>query len=380
MKKILIMCFSTILLNSIYSQQNPLFTDWKTPYGVPPFETIKPEHFMPAFQAGFAEEMADVWKIIRNQDEPNFENTIVAFDKRGELLRKINPVFFGITSIANNEQLQQIARELSPLRSKHNDDISLNSLLFEKIKNVYDNREKFNLNTEQNRLLENTYKSFVRNGALLPDEKQAKLRKINSELASVQLKFSQNVLAETADFKLKVSDINKLDGLTPEILEDAKSRAVKAGEPDMWYFGLDNPSVMPFLENAKNRDLRTQILNAYLQRGNNGNDKDNKENIIKIITLRMERAQLLGYRNYAEYAIEERMSANPGIVMNFLNKLWVPSLNKAKEELQDIENMMKKEKVELPVTPADWRYYATKAGENKFQLDENEIKSYFPLN
>ncbi len=380
MKKILFMSFSLILINSIYSQKNPLFTNWNTPYGVPPFETINPEHFMPAFQAGFAEEMADVWKIIRNQDEPDFENTIVAFDMRGELLRKINPVFFGITSIANNDQLQQIARELSPMRSKHNDDISLNPLLFEKIKYVYDNKGKLNLNTEQNRLLENTYKSFVRNGALLSAEKQAKLRKVNSELATVQLKFSQNVLAETADFKLKISDIKKLDGLTSEIIEDAKSRAVKAGEPDLWYFGLDNPSVMPFLENAKSRELRTQILNAYLNRGNNGNDKDNKENIKKILSLRMERSQLLGYRNYAEYAIEERMSANPDIVMNFLNKLWKPSLNKAKSELKDIEKMMKKDKVELPVTPSDWRYYATKASESKFQLNENDIKPYFPLN
>jgi peptidyl-dipeptidase Dcp len=379
MKSILNLMVFCILSVHLLSQNNPLFQDWKTPYGVPPFEQIKPEHIMPAFQAAFAEDMADVWAIIRNQEEPDFNNTILALDQKGALLRKIGPVLGGLSSVANSSELQQIARDLSPIRSKHSDDINLNPLLFERVKVVYEKRDKLNLNEEKTRLLENTYKGFIRGGADLSAEKQAKLRKINSELSSLQLKFGQNLLAETADFVLKVEDINQLKGISKEGLEEAKKRAVKAGQDNAWYFGLDNPSIMPFLESAENRDLRTEILNAYLNRGNNENDKDNKEIIKKIVTLRMERAQLMGYENYAEFAIEERMSKNPEIVMNFLNKLWLPSLQMAKTELKDIETLMKKEKFSLPVTPSDWRYFTAKTVSKKFNVDEEEVKQYFSL-
>ena len=380
MKYILFITFSISGFMQLISQNNPFFQEWKTPYGVPPFEQVKPEHFMPAFQAAFAEDMADVWSIIRNQDEPDFFNTIVALDQKGALLRKIAPVFGGLSSVANSPELQQIARDLSPIRSKHSDDINLNPLLFERVKAVYQKRDKLNLNEEEKRLLDNTYKGFIRGGADLPAEKQAKLRKINSELSALQLKFGQNLLAETADFVLNVKDINLLKGVSEEVLEEAKKRAVKAGKENEWHFGLDNPSIMPFLETAQNRDLRIEILNAYLNRCNNNNDKDNKEIIKKIITLRLERAQLMGYENFAQFAIEERMSKNPDIVMEFLNKLWSPSLEIAKNELADIEAMMKKDKVSLPAIQADWRYYSAKAAGKKFNIDEEEVKQYFSLN
>jgi peptidyl-dipeptidase Dcp len=379
MKYLFFFTFSIIGLMQLNSQINPLFQEWKTPYGVPPFEQVKPEHIMPAFQAAFAEDMADVWAIIRNQEEPDFNNTIVALDQKGALLRKIGPVFGGLSSVANSPELQQIARDLSPIRSKHNDDINLNPLLFERVKAVYQKRDKLNLNEEEMRLLDNTYKGFIRGGAGLPAEKQAKLRKINSELSALQLKFGQNLLAETADFILKVEDINLLKGISKEGLDEAKKRAVKTGNENAWFFGLDNSSIMPFLETAENRELRTQILKAYLNRGNNNNEKDNKEIIEKIVALRMDRAQLMGYENYAEFAIEERMSKNPDIVMDFLNKLWSPSLEMAKNELKDIEILMKKDKVSLPVTPADWRYYSAKTASKKFNIDEEEVKQYFSL-
>ena len=373
---IIVFCFYSMQL---ISQSNPLFQEWKTPFGVPPFEQIKPEHIMPAFLAAFAEEMADVWSIIRNPEAPDFQNTIIALDKKGALLNKISPVFGGLSGVANSPEFQQIARELSPLRSRHNDDINLNPLLFQRVKAVYEQKDKLNLSIEEARLLENTYKGFVRGGADLSPENQAKLRKINSELSALQLKFSQNLLAETADFILKVEDVNQLTGVSKVGLDDAKMRAVKAGNENAWYFGLDNPSIMPFLESADNRDLRAQILNAYLNRGNNDNDKDNKEIVKKIVSLRLERAQLLGYNNFAEFAIEERMSKNPGIVMEFLTKLWIPSLKMAKSEIADIEIVMNKEKVSLPVTPADWRYFTAKAAKKKFNIDDEEVKQYFAL-
>jgi peptidyl-dipeptidase Dcp len=362
-----------------FSQDNPFFKEWTTPFGVPPFNEIKIEHFWPAFQAAMAEEMAQVWAIIRNPDAPTFENTIVALDNSGDLMRKVSPVFSGLTSVNNNTELQQLAQKLSPVMSRHRDDISLNPELFKRVKAVYAQKDRLNLNVEQMKLLDNTYKRFVRGGADLSPDKQEQLRNINSELAALQLSFSQNLLAETADFWLAESDKTKLTGLTDAMLSEAKSRAQKANDANAYYFGLDNPSIMPFLENADNRALRTELLNAYLARGNRNNAKDNKENLKKIVTLRLERAKLMGFDNFAQMAIEERMSKDPETVMAFLNKLWTPSLDMAKSELADIEKMMRKANVALPSTPADWRYFFNKSKQQKYSIDMEEIRQYFPL-
>ena len=379
MKSLLTVSIAASLSLPGFSQDNPFFKNWNTPYGVPPFNEIKIEHFWPAYQAGMAEEMAQIWDIIRNPEAPTFENTIVAMDKSGDLLRKVTPVFSGLSSVNNNPELQKIARDISPVMSKHRDDISLNPELFKRVKAVYAQRDRLKLDVEQMKLLENTYLRFVRGGADLPADKQEQLRKVNSELATLQLSFSQNLLAETAAFRLKVDDKSKLTGLTDAMLAEAQSRAQKANDPDKYYFGLDNPSIMPFLENADNRELRTQILNAYLSRANYNNERDNKEIIRKIVTLRLERAKIMGYENFAQMAIEERMSKNPEIVMTFLNKLWTPSLNMAKSELNDIEKMMKRSNVPLPSTPADWRYFFNKSKLQKYNINQEEIRQYFPL-
>ena len=373
--------FATFLFLSVqsFSQDNPFFKEWNTPFGVPPFNEIKIEHFMPAYQAGMAEEAAQIWAIIRNPAAPSFENTIVAMDQAGELLRKVTPVFSGLTSVCNNTELQKLAQQLSPLSSKHRDDINLNPLLFQRVKAVYAQKERLNLNVEQAKLLENTYRRFVRSGADLPADKQEQLRKINSDLAALQLTFSQNLLAETAAYTLKVTDKSRLTGLTEAMLADAQSRAQKANDPNAYYFGLDNPSIMPFLGSAADRAYRTEILNAYLTRANHNNNRDNKEIIKKIVALRLERAKIMGYKNFAEMSIEERMSKDPETVMAFLNKLWAPSLSMAKNELKDIEASMKKQKVALPSTPADWRYFFDKAKQQKFNINQEEIRQYFPL-
>ncbi|MDR2586173.1 MAG: M3 family metallopeptidase [Prevotellaceae bacterium] len=379
MKKLLTLSLAILMGMQCFSQENPFFREWNTPFGAPPFDEIKIEHFMPAFLAGMAEESAEIWAIIRNPQAPDFENTIVAMDKSGELLRKVSPVFGGQSSVYNNPELQKIAQQLSPISSKHRDDISLNPELFKRVKAVYAQKDELNLNIEQMKLLENTYRRFVRSGADLSPEKQEQLRKINSELASLQLTFSQNLLAETATFTLKVDDKSRLSGLSEAMLSEALSRAKRANEPNSYFFGLDNPSIMPFLENANDRDLRTQMINAYLTRANHNNNKDNKEIIKKLVTLRLERAKVMGYTNFAEMSIEDRMSKDPETVMAFLNKLWTPSLSMAKSELKDIEAMMKRQKVALPSSPADWRYFFSKSKQQKYSINQEEIRQYFTL-
>jgi len=379
MKPFFLIIFSFFINLQVFSQENPFFRDWVTPYGVPPFDEINIEHFMPAYQAGMAEEMAQIWAIIRNPESPTFENTIVAMDKSGELLRKVMPVFSGISSVNNTPELQVLARQFSPMLSKHRDDINLNPDLFLRVKAIYEQKESLILNIEQQKLLENTYRQFVRSGADLPQDKQEQLRKLNSEISALQLNFSQNLLAETADFTLKITDRSRLSGLSDAMLAEAQSRAQKANEHDTYFFGLDNPSIMPFLQSADDREYRTKMLSAYLNRGNRNNEKDNKDIIKKLIALRLERAKLLGYANFAELAIEDRMSKDPETVMAFLNKMWVPSLKMAKNELIDIEKMMKKQKLSPPATPADWRYFFNLSKQTKFNINQEEICQYFKM-
>jgi peptidyl-dipeptidase Dcp len=379
MKPLYPFMITIVLCLQSFSQDNPFFKEWNTPYGVPPFDEIKVEHFMPAYQAGMAEEMAQIWTIIRNQNAPTFENTIVAMDRSGELLRKVMPVFSGISSVNNSTQLQALARQFSPMLSKHRDDISLNPELFKRVKAVYTQKDQLNLNVEQMKLLENTYRRFIRNGADLPPEKQEKLREINSEISALQLQFSQNLLFETADYKLIIRDKSRLSGLSEAMVMDAKTRARQVEDMNAFYFGLDNPSIMPFLQNADDREYRTEILNAYLSRGNRDNEQDNKENIKKLVALRLERAKLMGYENFALMAIEDRMSKDPETVMTFLNKMWAPALIMAKNELNDIEKMMKKQGVALPSTPADWRYFFNKSKQAKYNIDQEEISQYFQV-
>jgi len=379
MKKLLTFTIAAFMALQGFSNDNPFFKEWTTPFGVPPFNEIKLEHFMPAYQAAMAEEAAEIWAIIRNPEPPTFENTIVAMDRSGALLRKVTPVFGGLSSVANSPEMQRLARQFSPIMSKHRDDINLNPLLFERVKAVYAQKDRLNLNQEQMKLLENTYRRFVRNGAELSPEKQEQLRKINSELSAVQLQFNQNVLAETANYTLKVTDRNRLKGLTPAQLDDAQSRAKRSGDVNAFFFGLDNPSIMPFLESANDRALRTEILDAFLNRCNHNNEFNNKENVRKIVTLRLERAKLFGYNNYSEMAIEDRMSRNPETVMNFMNSVWTPARNTALRELADIEAEMRRERVSLPSTAADWRHFQSKARQRKFSLNPEEVREYFQL-
>ncbi|MDH6534472.1 M3 family peptidase [Parabacteroides sp. 52] len=360
------------------TQGNPFLSDYTTPYGVPPFEEIKMEHYKPAFLQGMEEEVKEIEAICNNPEEPTFENTIVAMDQSGKLLNKVRIVFGGQSGANTNAEMEALSREMSPLFSKHGDDIRLNPVLFARVKAVYDKKEGLGLNKEEAKLLEETYKSFVRGGANLSAEDQAKLRELNSEIAMLQLKFGQNMLKETVDFKLVIEKEEDLSGLPESLIANA-AEAAKADSLEGWLFTLHNPSVMPFLQYADNRDLREKIFKGYIMRGNNNNEADNKQIVRELVAKRLEKSHLLGYDTYAAFALEDRMAKKAENVYDLLNELWAPALLKAKEELADIQIEIRKEGKSFEAEAWDWRYYFEKAKKAKFNLDENQIRPYLKL-
>jgi peptidyl-dipeptidase Dcp len=359
---------------------NPFFSEFNTPFGVPPFNLIKAEHYKPAFEEGFKQHKAEIEAIINNKEKPTFENTIVAFDQAGQLLTKVSNVFFNLTSANTNDTLDQIESEIGPILSKHYDEIYMNPKLFKRVNAVWEEKEKLNLNEEQLKLLEKIYKAFVRNGAKLNDKDKAKLSEINQEISKLTIKFGQNNLAEINEYKLVVEDKNQLKGLPEELIYAAAEEAKAAGMEGKWIFTLQNPSVMPFLQYAENRELREKIWTALKNKGNNNNKNDNKEIITKLVNLRLQKAKLLGYETYAHYVLEEQMAKKPENVYKLLTDLWEPALQVAKAEAKELQEMMKKDGIKDKLQPYDWRYYAEKVRKQKYNLDEQELKPYFSLN
>lgn len=384
MKKVILFLMIAFSLNA-FSQtnvsitDNPLLSPYDTPYGVPPFDIIKTEHYLPAFREGIKEQENIIKQITSNSEEPTFENTMEALEFSDLLLSKVSGVFYNLTSANTNDEIQKIAREIAPELSAHRDNIKLNKELFARIKVLYDKREQLNLNTEQMRLLEETYKDFAKGGIGLSEEKQERLREINSEISVLRLTFGENLLAETNGFKLVIDNESDLEGLTPALIDAAYSAGKKAGMEGKWIFTLHNPSIMPFLQYSAKRELREKILKAYINRCNNGKDKDNNEIIVKIINLRIEKAQLLGYKNYAEFVLEDNMAKNPENVMTFLDKLWTPTLEKAKTEANELQALIDAEGENFKLEPWDWRYYAEKVRKEKYDLDDEMLKPYFEL-
>ena len=372
-------CSSPEKKSEILAPGDILLTEFTTPFGVPPFDKIELDDYMPAFKEAIAQQQKEVDDIVGQTAAPDFENTIVALDQSGSLLRKVNAVFSGLNSANTNDEMQALSRELSPLLSKNSDDIRLNKDLFARVKTVYDNRESLNLNKEQKKLLEETYKSFVRGGANLDAEQQARLRELNSEISMLQLTFGQNMLKETNAFQLVIENKDDLAGLPESLILNAEVAARAAGLEGKWLFTLHNPSVMPFLQYADNRALREKIFKGYINRGNNGNDADNKDVVLKLVTLRLEKAKLMGYDDYASFVLEDRMAKTSDKVYALLGEIWKPALGKAKEELADINAEIKKEGGNFEAEGWDWRYYFEKAKKAKFDLDENQVRPYLKL-
>jgi peptidyl-dipeptidase Dcp len=357
---------------------NPFFSEFNTPFNIPPFEKIMARHYMPAFEKGIADGRKEIEKIIKNREEPNFKNTIEALDKSGDLLTTVSLVFYGQANANTNDSLQAIEVEVSPKLSAYNDEIRLNPDLFKKIKYVYDNQAKYNLDSEQQYILENLYKSFVRNGANLNRQDQDTLKKINQELSVLTVKYSQNVLDETNDYKLFVEE-KDLKGLPESVISAAADVAKAAGQEGKWAFTTQRPSIFPFMTYSPNRDMRRTIYNAYINRGNNGNEFDNNKLLADIVKLRAERAQLLGYKTHASIILEPRMARVPENVFNLLDDLWVRALPVAKNEVKEMQKIIDREGGKFKLEPSDWWYYAEKLRKQKYDLDDNELRPYFKL-
>ncbi len=361
------------------TEENPFFSAYGTPFETAAFDKIKNEHFMPAFLQGMKVHEEEIAAIVANPQLPDFENTIVAYDRGGDLLVSVSNVFYNLTSANTNEELQAIAKEVSPLLTSHYDNILLNAKLFQRIKTVYDQKSQLSLTTEQSTLLDKTYKQFARGGANLPEEKQAELREINKELSLLSLQFGDNMLAETNAFKLIIDNPDDLAGL-PQFVRDAAAAAAKEDSLNgKWLITLHSPSRIPFLQFSAKRELREKVLKAYINRGDNNNQYDNKEIASKMASLRVKRASLLGYGTHADYILEENMAKNPQAVYTFLDKVWTAALPVAKKEVTELQAMIDAEGSEFKLEAWDWWYYAEKLRKQKYDLDEEALKPYFSL-
>ncbi|NDV65663.1 M3 family metallopeptidase [Bacteroides sp. 224] len=382
-KKLIILSVAcSIMMNSCTNTNktdNPFFTAFETEYGVPPFEAIKLEHYKPAFEKGIEEQTANIDAIIKSSDEPTFENVIVALDNSSPTLDRVGGVFFNVTEAETTKELTELSMAIAPQLSEHNDNIYLNQDLFKKVDAVNQKKDQLNLTTEQKRLLDKVYKSFVRSGANLSEEEQARLREINKELSTLGLTFSNNILNENNAFQLFVEKEEELSGLPEWFKASAAEEAKAAGQEGKWLFTLHNASRLPFLQYADNRDLREKVYTAYINRGNNNDANDNKEIIAKVIKLRLEKAQLIGYDNYSNFVLDNTMAKNSSVVMDFLNNLWQYALPKAKAEAKELQSLMDKEGKKEKLAAWDWWYYTGKLREAKYNLNEEELKPYFKL-
>ena len=379
-KTIITTCAAAIVCGSAMAKGgNPFLGKYTTPYGIPPFEQIKVEHYKPAFVKGMEEHKKEIDAIVNNKKTATFENTIAALDRCGELLNKVASVFYGQNSACTSDEMQAVSREISPLLSQHSDDITMNAALFKRVKYVYDHQSEEKLDKEQKKLLEETYKSFVRSGANLSADKQEQLRKLNQEISLLQLTFGQNMLAETNAFQLVIDNKDDLAGLPQNLIASAAEVAKERGLDGKWVFTLHNPSVMPFLQYSDRRELRERMYKGYISRGCQGGKNDSREVVKNLVKARLEKARLMGYEDYASMALDNRMAKTPEAVYELLDQVWKPALAKAKEELADIQEEMKKDGRDFTAEGWDWRYYADRAKRAKYAFDENELRPYLKL-
>ncbi len=358
--------------------ENILLSDFNTLHKVVPFDKISIDDYMPAIDSSIKLARVEIDKIVDNTDKPDFINTIEALDRSGEKLNRISSIFFNLVSANTSDTMQQLAQKISPVLTEFSNDIFLNEKLFEKVKSVYQNKDQYNLNTEQSMLLDKTYQSFIRQGANLNEEDKVKFRKITTELSKLTLTFDDNVLNETNAYQLHITDEKDLAGLPENAVEEAASTA-KSKNLDGWVFTLQFPSYLPFIKYAENRDLREQLFKAYNSKAFHGNDKDNRENIKKIVDLRMQLANILGYETYADYVLERRMAENRQRVNDFLDELLNASMPFAKTEYSEVQEFAKSLGADFQLMRWDWSYYAEKLKKEKFNVDDEMTRPYFQL-
>ena len=360
-------------------ETNPILSTWDTPFGVPPFNQIKDEDYLPAFRSAIATNIAEIKTIINNTEEASFENTIVALERSGEDLSRVSRVFYAINGAHSNDSIREIAKIMAPELSVHRDNIRLNVDLYARVKAVYDQRDELNLNLEQLKLLEEKNKGFVRAGVNLEGQAKVRLREINEEIAKLSQAYSENLLAETNDFKLQVTNETDLGNLPASLVALAANEAER-NDMEGWVFTLSRPSINPFLQYSPNREMRKELFDAYALRGDNDNAHDNKEDLAKIAALRAERAQLMGFETHAEYVLSDNMAETPQQVYDFLDQVWTPAIEVAKDEKGALEAMMHAEGTAGDLMGWDWRYYVEKVRQAKFDLNEDELRPYFEVN
>jgi peptidyl-dipeptidase Dcp len=358
---------------------NPLLQEFNTPYQTPPFDKIKSEHFMPAIKEAIKEANHEIDEIANQDATPTFENTIEAMEFAGKKLGDVSSILFNLNSAETNEKIQTATREASPILSEFGNDIYQNENLFERIKKVYEQKEQLSLNKEQEMLLNKTYKSFIRNGADLNQEEKARFKEISKRLSELSLQFGENVLAETNNYELIIDDEKDLSGLPDSAIKQAANTAKSKGKDGKWVFTLQAPSFIPFMENADNRSLREQLYRAYMSKSNKNDELDNKAIIKEIVTLKSERAALLGYATYADYVLEERMAEGIDKVQDFLDDLLKKSLPKAKEEVAEIKAFAKELGDDIDLQRWDWAYYSEKLKKKKYAIDDELLRPYFKL-
>jgi len=382
--------------NQEKANDNPFFAEFDTPFQVPAFDKIKTEHYIPAFEEGMKRQLEEIRVITENTEEPTFQNTILPYDKSGEMLDRVSNVFFNLLECESNDEMLEIAEKVMPLLSQHSDSIIMNAKLFERINKVYDQRNEMGLDDQQIRVVEKYHQDFVRHGAALPADKQAELSKINERLSTLSLQFGNNLLKENSNFKLVIDNEEDLAGLPQSSIDAAAEKAKEDGLEGKWVFTLSKPSLIPFLQYSEKRDLREKMYKAYYNRGDNGNEYDNKNTIKEIVELRLRKANLLGYNNWANYVLDVNMAKNDTTVDKFLIDIFNAAQELAKKELDEMRDIQyheileqekeleKKEGMTVSICDydiygSDWWYYAEKLRKAKYDFDENQIRPYLSL-
>lgn len=358
---------------------NPFFKEWKTPFKTPPFNEIMLEHYLPAIEEGINQQKSEVEAIINNKEKSTFHNTIDALESSGQLLVKVRSIFNNLNAANTNDEMLKLSKTISPILTKHKDDINLNEKLFDRIKRIYSDRNTLQLTSEQKKVIENFYSDFVRGGANLKNEQKEKFRKINEELAMLSLKFSENILKETNAIGLVIDSKEDLIGLPDAVIQGAFETAKEKGLHGKWAFTLQRPSWIPFLQYSEKRNLREKLFKAYINRGNNNNEFDTKKILSRIVSLRVERAKLLGFKTHADFVLDRNMAKKPEKVFKFLHDVWKPALQCAKREADEMQKIIDREENKFKLQPWDWWYYAEKVKKQKYDLDEEMLRPYFKL-
>ncbi len=364
---------------------NPFFSEWETPYGIPEFEAVTIDSYRPAFAAGIKEQKLEIGRIVSQSQAPTFTNTIETLEESGELLRRVGNVFFALNGTMTNEDMQAVAKEMAPVLSAHRDAIKLNPELFQRINAVFEQKDQLNLDAIQLRLLTETHKQFVRAGALLPEEKKKSLMELNQQLSLLTLQFGQNVLDETNRFEMIVTDKADLAGLPTGVVQAAAETAQKRKAPaGSWAFTLHKPSLIPFLQYSQKRELRKQMFSGYAEVGDHGDALDNNKILVEIAALRLQKAKLLGFPTHAHYVLDDNMAGQPDLVYDLLKTVWTPAIARAGDEATLLQKMIDDEAASqgtksFQLEPWDWWYYAEKVKKQDYDLDEEMLRPYFQL-